>query len=184
MRTFKNIKALCDYIPNCIICSKELHYQIKGMLSAKLHDYRNGKYVSIKLSRQDNILKSKHKSYAVAIDIESNDIIDGVDIIQRIRSGTLEKTCTTCHFKIETSFIEPIKNKFSATSLTKEDIHYTLKGGKDISIHKWYNNGSSSAWSSTITINNKSLPTVTLELDKFSNLEHLNKRISTIILFH
>lgn len=146
--------------------------------------------VRLKLELNDGILRSKHKSYSISIEIATNNIIDGQELINRLQPGNthVRKMCPTCHFKINTGYgtgSTKKQNCFPALTMQSEELHYTLKGGKDVQISKYYRSGDpDKGRSATIRLNNKYLPPVPFDFNKFSDLEHLNKRLDTIILFH
>jgi hypothetical protein len=98
----------------------------------------------------------------------------------------IKKDCTTCHFKICTSCTKASArngNNFPQLTLSSEEAHYTLKGGKDIQINKYYFSAQNDQVAN-IRLNNRYLPPMPWDFSKFQDLEHMNKRLSTIILFH
>jgi hypothetical protein len=189
MQKFKLLKELLDYIPNCILCHKPLRIVIEGRLSMVLPSKprwgSGNEVVSLKLFPKDGILSSKHKNHSVAIELETNNIIDGQDLVNRMTPSQtyVKKNCPTCHFKIQTSYIKgDIKkeNCFPVLTMYSEELHYTRKGGKDVFINKYHQADGSKV---SIRLDGKYLPPVPLDFDKFIDLAHLNKRIDTIRLF-
>lgn len=194
MHTFKTPSDLLDYIPNCLVCGKTMNIVIDGMLAPVLPSkprWGGGKEnIHLRMILKDGVLRSKHKNHSVSIDASTGLIIDGQDIINRLTTNWtyVHKMCATCHFKITTIYKEGNTKKeksFPPLTIQQEELHYTLKGGKDIRITKYYNQtGNLTGESATIRLNNKFLPPMPLDLNKFQDLAHLNKRLATIILFH
>lgn len=142
--------------------------------------------IRLKMHLKDGILRSKHKKHSISIELATNLIIDGQDIVNRLRANYthVNKICPTCHFKIQAVYKEgSIKkeNCFPPLTLHNEELHYTMKGGKSVDIQKHYGLNTNSA---TIRLENKYLPPVPWDFDKFKDLAHLNKRLATIKLFH
>jgi hypothetical protein len=130
------------------------------------------------------------KTYSLIVDLATNGIIDGQDIINRLLPGNghVNKFCPTCHLKINTGWdlgTSKKKDCFPALTLQSEELHYTLKGGKDVEINKYYrSNDPDHGKTATIRLSHKYLPPIPFDFNKFSDLEQLNKRLNTIILFH
>lgn len=194
MHTFKTLNELLAYIPNCLICQKIMSISIDGTLSSvNTHKPRwssGQERLSLKLTLKDGILCSKHKNHSLSIEAETNIVIDGLDMTKRFMPGTLyvRKMCPTCHFKINTVSQEGIikkENGFPPLTIHSEELHYTMKGGKDVRITKYYQSHASlTGEAATIRLDNKFLPPVPLDFDKMRDLAHLNKRLATIKLFH
>ena len=202
MHTFNTLRELDSYIPNCIICRKSMGLTIDGLLSslsaAKPRWSSGNERMQVKLHLKDGIWSGKHKSQAVVIDIVTNKVLQGEELVNRLmpQSTHVRKLCPTCHFKIHTvysnsitSLTQGLNNKkdslFPPLTIHSEELHYTMKGGKDVRITKYYNlNGVLSGEAATIRLDNKFLPPVPLDFDKMRDLAHLNKRLATIKLFH
>lgn len=194
MRTFPTLNDLNNYIPNCVICSKPMRFVLEGMISpiapSKPRWGSGNERLRLKLELKEGVLRSKHKNHNVGVELATNQIVEGQGLIDRlVINGTqVHKLCPTCHFKINTRYeTGNVKktNCFPALTLQSEELHYTLKGGKDVNISKYYAadpNAKESA--ASIRLNGKYLPPVPLDFNKLSDLEHLNKRLATIILFH
>lgn len=199
MLTFPTLNDLNDYIPNCVICGKTMGYNLSGILSPVLPNkarWGGGtESVRFKLEVKGTQLRTTFhekakKTYSLVIDLATNGIIDGQDIINRLVPGNahMNKFCPTCHFKINTGWDNNSSKKkdcFPALTLQSEELHYTLKGGRDVEINKYYRNGDpDKGRTATIRLNRKYLPPIPFDFNKFSDLQHLNKRLDTIILFH
>lgn len=198
MITFPTLNDLHNYVPTCVICSKPMRFALDGIASTALPAKRWGgstESIRLKLDVKDGKLRTiahekAKKTYSLIIDITTNQIVDGQDIIDRLKPGNvhLRKLCPTCHFKINTSWSNNSSKKkdcFPALTLQSEELHYTLKGGKDVTISKYYREGDADKGKSAhIRLSGKSLPPIPFDFNKFSDLEHLNKRLDTIILFH
>lgn len=189
MKSFLNFQALLDYIPNCIICTKPMQMQMSGTLGHKANAHTRERY-SMHLALKDGLLFSKHKSHKLVINPVDNSVVEGVDLAARIISEytSVKKMCQTCHFKIETfcsgSKVKKEKN-FPILTLQTEELHFTMKGGKDVHVTKYYpGNGGGQEYTARIMLNGKYLPPVPFEFDKFNSFQALNKRINTIVVFH
>jgi len=191
---FNTISELNAYVPNCLICSKPMQFIVDGYLkktAANKSRWDSGnEHVKFLMKLEDGIMHSKHKSLSIAIDINNNLIIDGQDTINRMLTGAsyLRKTCPTCHFKIHTVYssgnIKKEKN-FPALTLQIEELHYTMKGGKDVRITKSYNTFEPEKETlALIRLCGKTLPAVPFNFNKLKDLHNLNTRIATIKLFH
>lgn len=194
MRTFKTLNEVIDYIPNCLICQKGMTLSIDGVLSSQAGHHprwsRGLESVKLKMGLVDGFLRSNHKNDNISICVSDNKIIDGWEIVNRLMPGTtyVRKMCLTCHFKIHTYHIGGAvkkENCFPPLTMHSEELHYTMKGGKDVRVTKYYHaDGSLTGEYATIKLDNKFLPPVPLDFDKFKDLVHLNKRLATIKLFH
>lgn len=208
MVIFNSLSEYMDYVPNCVICGKYMELYIDGRLSSlskKKPRYNHGRdHLYVKMQLEYTHLRSKHKQHEIVIDPKTNEVTIGVELINRLKDDRIyaHKRCSTCHFKIEAAFQKPGEhqsswlitsdkvglswkdNHFPPLSLKEEELHYTLKGGVDIRISKIYNWPTNENVGAIITLNHKNLPLMPLDFDKFEGLEHLNKRISTIKLFH
>jgi hypothetical protein len=193
MRTFKTLSELNDYVPVCIICQKSMRLSIDGMLTSVAPNkprWSSGREtIHLKLELKEGILRSKHKNHNVSIELVTNKIIDGQDMINRLMPSAtyVRKICPTCHFKIHTEYrTGAIKkeNCFPVLTIQHEELHYTLKGGKDVQITKYYNADKPEAETATIRLESKFLPPVPLDFDKFRDLAQLNKRLDIIKIFH
>ncbi len=191
MLTFSTLNDLNNYVPNCVICSKPMHISITGIATGPANKPRWGsgsESIRVKFELKEGILRSKNEKHKMSIEMATNAIIEGADLISRLLSANVTKGCPTCHFKINTGWghhTEKKENCFPALTIESEELHYTLKGGKDIQISKYYRaSDPERSQTATIRLNNKYLPPIPFDFNKFSDLEHLNKRLDTIILFH
>jgi hypothetical protein len=189
---FKTLEELENYIPNCIICGKHLQLFISGRLNAvspaKPRWGSGQEQIRLPMVLKEGVFRSKHKNHSVSVEYSSNHIIDGQDIVNRLRFVEAEKNCPTCHFKILAKAKDGQGHKENCLpplTISHEELHYTMKGGKPIRITKYYGTGDTlRGESATIRIDNKFLPPVPWDFDKFKDLAHLNKRIATIKMFH
>jgi hypothetical protein len=192
MKKFTTLLDFHNYIPNCIICHKPTIISIDGALYAVGDNTRRSSSrarLCLNLHLKDDGFHSNKK--AVVFFDFSNKILEGIDLVHRFvpHKTYLKKTCNTCHFKIYTdTFIQSINTKDSLPEarLACEEIHYTMKGGKSISVTKYHkiDKPGYSNESINIMLDNKPLPSSSLEFDKFENIEQLSKRINMIKLFH
>lgn len=110
MLIFPTLSDVNNYVPNCLVCSKPMRFNLDGMLSSVAsnkprwgggHDP-----LRLKLEMKDGILCSSHKNHIVQIEIIENKILEWHDLINRLSPGNvyMKKMCPTCHFKINTSY--------------------------------------------------------------------------------
>ncbi len=191
---FKSLNEFNNYIPTCVLCGKIMTVTVEGRLAPVLPSkprWSSGQEtVTLKLLLKDGVMRSKHKNHSLVIDGETNSIIDGQDLVNRFypNSTYIRKTCATCHFKIVATYPKDYAKKatvFPYIILQQEELRYTLKGGKDVQIYKNYHTAIEGRDKvADIRIDNKYLPPVPWDFSKFDDLDHLNNRIKTIILFH
>jgi len=185
---FNSLAEFHEYIPQCLICGKDMYYALS--LYGKSPQQRTYSLLKYNLEIRDNLAQSKAKKQKqiapITIDISSNEIIDGVDLFHNSHNGSLHKICCTCHCKIFTSFQKPEKKGlFPKLILTSEELKYMRKGGKSFELKNWYNAYGNNTVSCTLKFDGKNLTSpVPIELYKFKDLDHVNKRIGTIITFH
>lgn len=183
MKVFSNFKELIDYVPNCLICGKQLGVHLFGCYA--FHNLR------FSLKVKDGALVGKYKDRAIAINITDNSIILGQDTINQLMTNwvTVYKKCSTCRCTITTQYavgyggtgiIKKHKN-FPSLTLKSEEIHFTRKRNKLVSIAQTYYDAP--AISTFILINNKTVNPLYMDFNKFKNLNHLNERLSTILTF-
>jgi hypothetical protein len=192
MTSFQTLKQLIDYIPNCILCGKEMPIVIEGYVNgwAKSGASWQRQFVRAKTELRDDILFSKNRNVDLSIDVNNNHILKGQELIDSLIGNKINvnKGCTTCHFKIlcaSTSTLVKTKGVFPYIDLLSEEIHYTLKGGKDIAITKYYNSQTTLRGEhANIRLNGKFLPPMLWDFSKFDSIEHMNKRVATIVMFH
>lgn len=191
MKTFSSIKEFIDYIPNCILCKKEMQIAIHAIRkSEKNWNYDN---IHIKTSVIDNMIISKNKDYKLEINMYDNTIVSGSEFISSIENNTIDvnKSCKTCNFKIKaihnskyTSRTKTNKiENFPSLVLAKEELYYTRNGGKNVVIVKYHPPSYDASANMWITINNKKIQSFNLDLSKLKDLDHLNSKLSTLITF-
>jgi hypothetical protein len=193
MGTFQTLNEFRNYIPNCLICEKEMPLVIEGHYVDKIKSSRSRNYTKFKFIVKSGILQSKHKEHSIKINPESNEMIEGVEIIEQITAHSMyvKRGCPTCDFKIIAwnyfgtffnGIVEKKKGYFPKILLQSESLNFTIKGGKSISIKREYGVGNSST---SILLDNKYLPNgVPFEFDKIRDFAHLSTRLATIKTFH
>lgn len=194
MQTFEILSELNNYVPNCLICSKPMRFNLDAFITSEKNKkplWGSGNTtLRLKMELKEGILVSTHRTINVSIDIATNQVTDGADLMNRLGAGNthIKKMCPTCHFKINTVYgrnNSKKENYFPTLTLESEELHYTLKGGKDVEISKYYReNDPSKSKTATIRLSHKYLPPIPFDFNKFEDLEQLNKRLATIILFH
>lgn len=160
----------------------------------------------VRVQLEEGLLHSTHKQHKITIDPVSNKVIEGLDLVERMLPDIVfaNKSCPTCDFKIAAAYLKnpdpknanpwqkfnddfgQLREKecFPPLALREEQVHYTLKGGIDIRILKSYPWPEPNNITATIILNGKYLPPAPFDFNKFQDMEHLNKRIATIKLFH
>lgn len=196
MITFKTLQEFINYVPQCLICKKHLQLSFTGYLTSvkdKRPRWAGGREaLTLKFENRDGVLYSKHKSHVLHIDVATNVVLMGHDLVDRFDTGNFyfNKNCPTCHLKISTTWSAPQLKKekrFPELTLASEELHFTMKGGKDLSVKKYYSVFAAepdNENSAQLCLNHKYLPPVPFDFNKFNSFEQLVKRINTIVLFH
>ncbi len=194
MISFQTLTDLNNYVPTCVICHKTMNISCDIIIASptkkKWASGRDKQHVRFAI--EYNTLRSLHKSTVLTLNMGTNEFLEGADIISRLTSEFVfvKKTCPTCDFKIETSCESRIikkEKRIPALTLVNEELHFTMRGGKDLRIiknYKWYPDMADNHLAE-IHLNSKKLPSIVpIDFNKFSGFEHLNKRLATIITFH
>lgn len=206
---FNCIRELIDYIPQCIVCGKQIPIVITTN-SFYNKDFKSlSGYLYLKTKILDNKLISMNKNYPFIIDIDNNFIIEGAGLVNKIllsSSGTgINKSCKTCNVAIYTMyhpfhFTNEYKYGFFPSSeLKTEFFSYTIRKNKKISIEREYyyfktvNRVDSYKIFSSLQINNKYIDSPVpgllskiisdLDITKVNNFNSLNKKINMFLTF-
>jgi hypothetical protein len=167
---FSNLKEFIDYIPNCLICGKQLILSCCGTY-AEWAGKNNPTRIKF-LIKEDRII-SLHKNIQLEIDIHTNKVLSGDSSNQIIdNSRWVLKTCKTCHCQITgrvTSFQKPI---FSKIRRNTEAVVFYLCKNKKITVFE-----------NDLLINTELVQTAPIELSSFKDFKHLKRRIQTILTF-
>lgn len=183
---FNTLLDFKNYIPNCIICGKPLNLYINCVnYPQNTHDPST---LYLQMIYENNIFRPKKSNHNLIIDGYSNQILDGVGLLDQTQrgGGFVRKTCRTCYFHIYTRMIYDCSNMerilyFPALQSTSETMGFTLKGAKSISI---YNSFGSDFTSSFISINDKRIKSpIFIDFSKINDLKQLNKKIKMILTF-
>jgi len=192
MRIFKTLLDLLNYIPNCIICGKNMRLSIEGYASivspSKPRWGSGNERLYLKMELKDGVFRGKHKNHNVSIEATTNKLIEGEDITNRLMLNTINvKTCCpTCVFKsicVYQAGNTKKTNCFPPVALRTEELSYTMHGGKHCMITKHYMLNDKEEAKCFIAINKVSLQPVPLDFTKFTSLEQINKKIKTIAVF-
>lgn len=195
MKIFQNLQELLDFIPNCIICGKQLEIQIIGTVpnsGINANKFKiNGWHtidVCLRMKLIDGQLQSKNKNYPLIIDLATNNILIGVEIIDKMmyrhhNSVIVNKKCYTCQFKIRTMYtagIAPLKtkNQFPVLDFKELEIIYTMNNNRLVSIYS--NNFNESMF---VRVNGRTIESFKLDFSKIKNLKQLNNKIKTVMVF-
>lgn len=189
MKMFQTLKDYVNYIPNCFICQKPLYIILEGELKTSL--YSKCVLVPLKLSDGSDVLFSKNSKQPLIIGLENNLVIEDhglfQDLSRRIRHLTIRKQCNTCDLKIHGVFgeLKTVKN-LPPIYLSDEWVNYTITGGKRIMVYKYHDRPESlSPEVVVIKLDGKQVPmSIPFDFSKFNNLEQLNRRLKTIVVFH
>lgn len=195
MKTFECLQELLDYIPNCIICQKVMELRIEGSVPARSNpDYYLREKVYLKMFLFEEKLHSKRcKDYSFTIDPKNNQLFSGKDLLNRmISSSSFQsiaaiKKCHTCHFKISTTYsngtVTAKLHQFPVMQLYTEELSYTMKREKQVRIYKTYNDTYHlTGEKATVVVNHRHLE-FNLDLSKIQDLDHLNNKIKTVMVF-
>lgn len=199
---FTSISDTQNHISKCIICQKPLHFYVAGF--RKIPFYVED-YLYCKTKIKDYFLISCNKQYPFKINILTNEILKGSEVISELLSTHLDfyLKCPTCVFSISFSFLQNklIDEKYLPMSnLLKEELVYSFKNKKTC-IHTIYEKkykytlGSVTYNKDRIHFyNDKSLSTYIysekgsltlpgLKLNNFKNIKKLNNFVNTLLTF-
>lgn len=199
MKSFNFIREFINYIPQCIVCGKDMLITINGTPNIESY-YSKHTEISIKTCISNNyLLVSKNNKYQLIINVDNNNIDVGkkliLSLIHKFYNISLNKSCSTCKFFIKSVFNTNMLSNYSVknlifpiTFLSREELCYTKNHGKNIRIVKYYINNliwnnSYPAHNVYMSIDNKSIKYPNLDFSKFKDLKHFNKRLSTILTF-
>lgn len=194
-----------------------MHLSINGLLSAVSKDKpkwgSGGHNLQLKMKNQsreliqDGLLHGKYKTRWISIDPGSNEVMDGLDLIERLKFGvTVKKFCQTCDFKLVADarnqtqqlphmsvFEQMVMNgRFPKLTLQHERLNFTMKRGKHVSISNYYQQasslpGTSDSKHTDIVIRKDHdsfrLPSVYIDMTKITDIENLTRRLKTIMVF-
>lgn len=194
MKVFSNFKELIDYIPNCIICGKQLDLHLNGRIEQKsliTNKWNTINHIHFRLKLKDGYLVGKHKEHSFTINTLDNHIISGKDTVSALLRAhpTVNKKCYTCHFVITTEspsitvanyMISNYKN-FPPLTLKSEEIYFTRKREKPVSINQIY--FEDAITQTRIIVGHKPVRSVYIDFNKIKDLNHLNSKLSTILTF-
>lgn len=193
MQVFKVLQEFIDYIPKCIICGKERKLSIEGYVKpvspSKPRWSSGSQRVYLTLELKDGLLRSNHKSHSIAIDPSNNKLVDGEDLINRMMLQTInvKKCCPTCVFKsfgVYQAGHTKKTNCFPPLTLRSEELNYTMPGGKHCMITKYYQfNEKPEEAKCNIAIDRVSLPPIPLDFKHLTELDQINRKIKTVMVF-
>lgn len=193
MKSFLNLQEAVDYVPTCLICGKNMRMTIDTSIVTEIKGKTRSvssqrTYPRIEMQMVDGKLQSKHKQFDICINPITNEITVGAKDTQNFiwESTFFRKTCPTCHCKISMNCPRGAKSKeipFPTLTLGREELHFTMKGGKSIRIDKYHRNDDDNK-NASIRFDEKYLPPLPFDFGKFNNFEQLINRIQTLILFH
>lgn len=195
MKTFQTLQELLDYIPNCIICGKPMELRIVGSIPLKGEpSWRNTRSICFKMFvLEDKLHSRKHKDFSLVIDPTTNHISSGKDVLNQMvwtsYSGIIAlKKCKTCNFKIEAEYTNGINSQklhvFPELRLVSEEIHYTMRRHKLVQIYKRYHRPDSGLGDGiSVVVGHFQVNLSVLDFAKIQDLDHLNNKIKTFLVF-
>lgn len=199
---FQNISDIYKYAPYCILCNKPTQLYISGYEKIP---FCKENFVYYKTIIENNLLQSIDKDNKIVINIETNEVLEGKEIISNLLSSHFDffQKCRTCLFQINYQFwFKKLKNnKFlPKSSPLREELMYTMNS-KKVFIYTHYNEkyiytigknayqvhdpnvGSKNNSTTYIYVNNKHLPYPNFNLKNFKNIKKLNSMIKTLLVF-
>ena len=176
MQSFATFSDLLGYVPNCLICEKPLSLMIVGH-QANLH-----KNLKLPLGNKDGMLYSLNRQYTLIIDPQTNEILNDFNNI--LTSVMIEKKCHTCHLKVITQSSKS-NRKFGPCSLHREELSFTMPGGKKVDITKHYYPDSinGAVCRTTIMYNHRYSVDLPFDFNQIKDLSHLRKRLGMLVTF-
>ena len=191
MKVFNTLQELLEYVPRCILCQKNIPISIEGYLTSADAKkwYGRKQRVYFKLKIKDGVLRDKCRGQSIAIEASTNKLLEGGDFVNRLmlQPITVKKCCPTCAFKFIASYQDgnvKTTNTFPPLTLKSEELSFTMKGKKNISILKHYaflQEGEEPKC--IITYDRGSLEPIDLDFTKFTSLDQVAKKIKTIVTF-
>jgi len=197
MKTFETLQQVLEYIPHCIICKKELELRVVGSIPSRTNQqYFHRQSVCLKMFMLEDRLHSRRcKDFSLIVNPADNQMSSGKNLINDMLADSWSgisviKKCKTCNFSITArhtnsgSKQSQKMDKFPSVELYSEELHYTMKKEKPVRIHKIYQNSARMTGESTIiTVNHRQLREFNLDLSKIQDLNHLNNKIKTVMVF-
>jgi hypothetical protein len=193
MKIFNSIKEFIEYIPNCLVCGKNMILVVRGIRSGK-GDWGNDR-IHIKMAFDEGSIISTNKEHPLVITTEDNKLIVGEQLIRAMsnRPIGLDKSCRTCKFKIQTAHehVEGVAGAFEFTinkstyktgifpsvKLEQEELKYTKAHGKLVDIVRYRGQHT------IVNVDYKRVNSFDLDISKFKDLDHLNNRLSVLMTF-
>lgn len=185
--SFNNIKKFIEYIPNCLICNKPMLIAINGKTVPQIWANKDKK-VYFKSLIKNGILSSTKRGIPFSVDIESNTIIEGKELFNKLILSTLyfTKQCKTCRFKIK-GYSQPdgisTYSSIPKINIYNEEIYFYLKNNKEVFITKSYIKEKKLGYCIFMSVNKKTLPDLPFDFSDFTNFQQLSNRIKTILIF-
>lgn len=200
MIEFRNLQRLMDYIPNCVVCKKEMVLSIEGRLERVKNNKKpkrwnsGGTWVILRTRTKnelihDDLLHFRSTKHLISVEPTRNKIINGLDVAQRLTFFNVSKMCRTCDFKIHAK-AESCGNSthLPTLRLETESLNFTMKGGKKVRMYRAYRRidpypHEPAEITTQIYVENHLLPPLPLEFSKIKDINHLTRKIKTAIVF-
>lgn len=180
--TFKTLKELINYCPNCVLCQKPMQLYI-SLYSKELRDNFKLKKLKtiIALDIKNDILKSRNDNYKIEINLNSNEIISCHPMI-KILNSHLHKKCKTCKFELDYE-LDQVKNKsINDITLYFERLDISLK--KSHNFIYYHGRSFKDNYYFMWIINGKRICIYyALDFSKITNKKQLFTKIETILTF-
>ncbi len=193
MKYFNTLKEFIDHVPNCLICGKQLNINIEGIIPDfiksikidKMDENVLNKFVNFKTNIKNNILYGKFRNLNIAINVDSNEIISGKNIINSIMINKIEliKKCRTCKFELYGEYKQPhLKphNHFPKIKFITEELMFMNNNKKIVRIECHFYDVDRSYF----YIDDNYISTMeNFNFSMFKNFKHMKKRIAMLQTF-
>jgi hypothetical protein len=198
---FNNIEEIYKNTPHCLLCKKPMQFYIAGYQRIP---YYSQEYVYLKTKIEDNLLKSLREEYPVTINIRTNEILQGQQLISNLLISHFDfyQTCNTCTFQINYQFLSRYinGNLLPTAALLKEELVYTINS-KKVVIYSHYddkykyaigpivydvhddNFDPGNGYNTYVYVNDKHISSSKFKISNFKNIKKLNNFIKTLLIF-
>lgn len=160
------IKEALEYIPNCVLCNKEMRLCFSSFYSPVVY-----------LNKTDDIVQNI--KIDLKINVNTNEIISGQKFLNaNFNSHFLKKNCATCRFTVTFLATSNIKSTFPEVTKNKEELYF-FDNNKQVRIINKSLHDSSQLYYNKKWLN---LP-FSFNFETTNNLPAIKKRIKMVKLF-
>lgn len=182
MNNSQKIQKFIDYMPNCLICGKDLVIRLYPYISIK------NKHLIIPIKIKNNILYNEF--YNIQINLLDCTMNDNFLCSKRsLEDMEIKKCCTTCVFDIIANCVldKNNKNKIKDFYLSHEIIKFTAPGiNKPIEVINFYGKESTTNYNKSLIYlgdNQLDLQVDYLNLNNIKNFSSLKRKIKAALVF-